>query len=105
MLSEDSRGALAWAERNLREQLEAAYGTKLGALQTNNTLLLDEESQKLQQDCAAVWILTTVEILILELEALGEPQMLEPSGTPERTDVYYTSPTSLKRSYDIGEAF
>ncbi|KAF8887259.1 hypothetical protein CPB84DRAFT_1837740 [Gymnopilus junonius] len=101
---EDPRGATSWAKQNVREQLvllevlfwamwgfvpcsgplvvkifEAAYNTNLGSTQVNSTLLLDDESVQLQQDCAAIWILVTLEVL--ELETLSE--------TPSRTDFQY----------------
>lgn len=43
-----------------------AYTTNLGLIQANNT----HESRRSIEDCAAIWILITVEIL--GLEALGE---------------------------------
>ncbi len=43
-----------------------AYAMNLGSIQANNT----HESRRSIEDCAAIWILITVEIL--ELEALGE---------------------------------
>ncbi|KAF8967477.1 nucleoporin subcomplex protein binding to Pom34-domain-containing protein [Flammula alnicola] len=121
---EDPKGATSWAKQNLKEQLvllevlfwtmwgyvpcsgplvqqifETAYDTKLGSNQTNNTLLLDDESRQLQQDCAAVWILITIEVL--ELETLGEPDTIELSDSPSRKDVYYSSPQSLQKLHDI----
>lgn len=77
----------------------AAYTTALGMSQTNNTLLLDEESAQPLQDCAAIWILITVEVL--ELESLSEPDTIELSGAPSRPDVYHASPESLKRLHDL----
>jgi nuclear pore complex protein Nup188 len=50
----------------LESLFSAAYSTTLGSSQTNNTLLLDEESVQLAQDCTAIWILITVEVLELE---------------------------------------
>ncbi|KDR84406.1 hypothetical protein GALMADRAFT_237258 [Galerina marginata CBS 339.88] len=122
--NEDPKGATVWAKQNLREQLvllevlfwtmwgyvscsgplvvaifEAVYGTNLGSAQANNTLLLDEESSQLQQDCAAIWILITVEVL--EIETIGEPDTIELSDSPSRRDVYYSSPESLRRLHDI----
>ncbi len=75
----DPKAATAWAKQNLRGAVgvigncffgrcgstcravgpvvlkifEAAYSTNLGSNQSNNTLLLDEESRQLEQDCAA----------------------------------------------------
>ncbi|KAF8178012.1 hypothetical protein BJ912DRAFT_930157 [Pholiota molesta] len=122
--NEDPRAATAWAKQNLREPLvllellfwtmwgyvpcsgpivlkvfEAAYNTSLGSNQNNNTLLLDDESQQLQQDCAAVWILITIEVL--ELETLGQDDAIELSDSPSRPDVYYASPDSLKILHDL----
>ena len=118
---QDPKSATLWAKQNLREQLvllevlfwtmwgyvsctgplveaifEAAYRTNLGSSQANSNLLLDDESRQLQQDCAAIWILITVEIL--ELEGADN---IELSDTPERVDVYYSSPETLKRLHDL----
>ena len=118
---QDPKGATLWAKQNLREELvllevlfwtmwgyvsctgplveaifEAAYRTNLGSSQANSNLLLDDESRQLQQDCAAIWILITVEIL--ELEGADN---IELSDTPERVDVYYSSPETLKRLHDL----
>ena len=123
-LNEDPRAATLWAKQTMKEQLvllevlfwtmwgyvpcsgpllesifSAAYSTALGTSQTNTTLLLDEESVQLSQDCAAIWILITVEVL--ELESLGEPDTIELSDTPSRSDVYHASPASLTRLHDL----
>ncbi|XP_006461023.1 hypothetical protein AGABI2DRAFT_221404 [Agaricus bisporus var. bisporus H97] len=96
--------ATSWAKQNLKEQLmllevlfwamwsyvptkgplvmkifETAYSTNLGSIQSNATLLLEEESVQLQQDSAALWILITVEVL--ELENVAEPESLTLPGT------------------------
>ena len=119
---QDPKGATLWAKQNLREQLvllevlfwtmwgyvsctgplvevifETAYRTNLGSLQANSNLLLDDESRQLQQDCAAIWILITIEIR-LELEGANN---IELSNRPERVDVYYSSPDTLKRLHDL----
>ena len=123
-LNEDPKAATLWVKQTLKERLvllevlfwtmwgyvpcsglllesifSAAYSTALGSSQANNTLLLDEESVQLTQDCAAIWILITVEVL--ELESLSEPDSIELSDTPSRPDVYHASPESLKRLHDL----
>jgi nuclear pore complex protein Nup188 len=123
-LSEDPKSSTLWAKQAMKEQLvllevlfwtmwgyvpcsgpllesifSAAYTTALGMSQTNNTLLLDEEGIQLTQDCAAIWILITIEVL--ELESLSEPDTIELSDTPSRPDVYHASPESLKRLHDL----
>ncbi|KAF8885802.1 nucleoporin subcomplex protein binding to Pom34-domain-containing protein [Infundibulicybe gibba] len=95
-MRETPKLASQWAKQNAKEQLVllevlfwtmwgyapctgplveqifgAAYSTNLGSLQRNETLLLDEEGVQLKQDCAALWILITIEVL--ELENLSEP--------------------------------
>lgn len=120
----DPRAASRWAKQNAKEQLvllevlfwtmwgyvpcsgalverilETAYSTSLGSLQSNATLLLDEEGVQLQQDCAALWILISVEIL--ELENLGEDELVEISDNPSRKDIYTASPDSLKRIHEM----
>ncbi|PPQ92766.1 hypothetical protein CVT25_003875 [Psilocybe cyanescens] len=122
---QDPKNATVWAKQNLKEQLvllevlfwtmwgyvscsgplvvsifEAAYNTTLGSKQANSTLLLDEESRQLQEDCAAIWILITVEILELEMIG-GEDKVIKLSDEPSRTDVYFASPDSIKRLHDI----
>ncbi|KAI0694377.1 hypothetical protein C8T65DRAFT_744383 [Cerioporus squamosus] len=116
----DPRQAAMWAKQNTKEQLillevlfwtmwghascsgplvaqiyETAYQTHLGSQQQNSTLLLDEESVQLLQDCAAMWILITVEVL--ELERSNEPDALEISANPADTDIYWSSPEHLKK--------
>ena len=120
----EPKAATSWAKQNLREQLvllellfwtmweyvpcgglvvlkifEAAYNTSLGSNQSNNTLLLDEESRQLQQDCAAVWILITLEVL--ELEAVGEVDVIDFSNPPSHPELYFSSPESLKSIHDL----
>ncbi|PPQ66173.1 hypothetical protein CVT24_000150 [Panaeolus cyanescens] len=122
--NQDPKGATTWAKQNLKEQLhllevlfwtmwsfvsctgplvesifETAYRTGLGSVQANNMLILDEGSRQLQQDCAATWILISIEVL--ELEALGEPDTIELSDTPSKVDVYYCQPETLKRLHDL----
>lgn len=119
---ENPKAATAWAKQNLREQLvllellfwtmwgyvpcsgpnvlkvfEAAYTTNLGSKQNNTTLLLDEESRQLQQDCAAIWILITIEVLELEMIA----GTIELSDTPPRPDLYFSSPESLMDLHNL----
>ena len=121
---EDPKAASGWARQNLKEQLvllevlfwtmwgfvpcsgplvvaifNTAYATNLGSIQANNTLLLDDESRSSIEDCAAIWILITVEVL--ELEALGEQHTIELSDTPLHPEVYYSSPSSLEKLHDI----
>ncbi|KAI0677700.1 hypothetical protein C8Q78DRAFT_960939 [Trametes maxima] len=116
----DPRQAAAWAKQNAKEQLvmlevlfwtmwsyasctgplvariyEAAYETHLGSRQENSTFLLDEESVQILQDCAALWILITVEVL--ELERAGGPGGIEISANPADKDIYWASPDSLKK--------
>jgi len=120
----DPRKASQWAKQNNKEQLvmlevlfwtmwgyvscdgplvvrifEAAYGTNLGSEQQNATLLLDDEGLHLQQDCAALWILITVEVL--ELEQIAEPGTIEISNNPSNRDIYIASPDSLKRIHEL----
>ncbi|KAF9498863.1 hypothetical protein BDN71DRAFT_1384838 [Pleurotus eryngii] len=122
--SDDPRTASKWAKQNLKEQLillevlfatmwgyvacsgplvveiyEAAYSTNLGAVQQNSTLLLDEEGLQLQQDCAALWILITVEVL--ELETLSEPEAVQISNEPANKDLYIADSESLKRIHEL----
>lgn len=122
--AQDPKNATLWAKLNLREQLillevlfwsmwgyvscsaplvllifEAAYSTALGSTQVNNTLLLDDESQQLLQDSAALWILITIEVL--ELETIGVPNSIQFTEQPSNPDAYYTSPDTLKRLHDI----
>ena len=78
---------------------EGAYSTELGARQANNTLVLDQECQQLQQDCAALWILITVEVL--ELETIGDDNTLELSTTPTGKTLYIASPQSLSKIHEI----
>jgi nuclear pore complex protein Nup188 len=121
---EDPKAASTWAKQNLKEQLvllevlfwtmwgfvpcggplvvtifSAAYDTNLGSAQANNTLLLDDESRYTLEDCAAIWILITIEVL--ELEELAEPDTIELSDTPSRPNFYCSSPNSLQILHDI----
>ncbi|KAF9535154.1 hypothetical protein CPB83DRAFT_781281 [Crepidotus variabilis] len=121
---QDPKAATTWAKQNLKEQLvllevlfwtmwdfvncsgplvlsifQAAYGTNLGSLQANSTLLLDDECRHTIEDCAAVWILITVEVL--ELENVGEPSAIDFSDTPSRPEVYYASAGSLQKIHDL----
>ncbi|KAF9553540.1 hypothetical protein CPC08DRAFT_673179 [Agrocybe pediades] len=120
---QDPRSATAWAKQNLKEQLvllevlfwtmwgfvpctgplvlqilEASYSTQLGYLQNSATLLLDQESRQLLEDCAAMWMLINIEIL--ELETVGDPNTLKLTEEPQ-SDAYYNSPDSLKRLHDL----
>ncbi|KAI0751168.1 nucleoporin subcomplex protein binding to Pom34-domain-containing protein [Daedaleopsis nitida] len=117
---EDARQASSWAKQNAKEQLvmlevlfwtmwghascngplvvqiyETAYQTHLGSQQQNSTLLLDEESSQILQDCAAMWILLTVEVL--ELERSADSDAFEISANPADKDIYWSSPEHLKR--------
>ena len=121
---EDPKAATTWAKQNLKEQLAllevlfwtmwgfvpcsgplvvdiftAAYDTNLGSSQSNTTLLLDDESRQTLQDCAAIWMLITVEVL--ELESLGENNTIELSETPSNPDTYHSSPESLRQLHDL----
>ena len=121
---EDPKAASTWAKQNLKEQLvflevlfwtmwgfvpcggplvvaifTAAYDTNLGSVQANSTLLLDEESRHALEDCAAIWILITIEVL--ELEELAEPDSIDLSDTPSRPDFYCSLPDSLQRLHDL----
>lgn len=120
----EPKAATSWAKQNLREQLvllellfwtmweyvpcggpmvlkifEAAYSTNLGSNQSDNTLLLDDESRQIQQDCAAIWILITIEVL--ELEAIGEVDGIDLSNSPLHSKLYFSSPESLKSIHDL----
>ena len=117
---DDPRAAAAWAKQNVMEQLvllevlfwtmwdsaprsgplvarifETAYSTQLGSQQHNATLLLDEEAVQVLQDCAAMWIMVTIEVL--ELERAGEEGEIEISVTPKDKEVYWSSPAHLKQ--------
>jgi nuclear pore complex protein Nup188 len=123
-VNSDPRKASRWAKQNNKEQLtmlevlfwtmwgyvscdgplvlrilEVAYSTNLGSKQQNSTLLLDDEGVQLQQDCAALWILITVEVL--ELEQVAEPGAIEISANPRNEDIYISSPDSLKRIHEL----
>ncbi|KAI0355457.1 hypothetical protein OH77DRAFT_1424957 [Trametes cingulata] len=116
----DTRQAASWAKQNAKEQLvmlevlfwtmwsyatcngplvakiyETAYETHLGSQQQNSTFLLDEESVQILQDCAALWILISVEVL--ELERAAGPGGVEISANPVDSEIYWSSPDSLKR--------
>ena len=120
---DDPRAAAQWAKQNAKEQLvllevlfwtmwghaacggplvaqiyETAYRTHLGSQQQNATLLLDEESVQVLQDSAAMWILVTVEVL--ELERTGEDGAIEISAAPKDKEIYWTSPTHLKKIHE-----
>ncbi|KAG1896455.1 uncharacterized protein F5891DRAFT_1053940 [Suillus fuscotomentosus] len=124
VLHADARIASRWAKQNMKEQLvtlevlfwtvwgyvpcdgplvvrifEAAYNTNLGSSQKNSTLLLDDEGNQLQHDCAALWILVTVEVL--ELERVAEDGGIEISATPSDKTFYPSSPESLRRIHEI----
>ncbi|KAI9507509.1 hypothetical protein F5148DRAFT_1299700 [Russula earlei] len=122
--SNDPRLASRWAKENLRDQLvllevlfwamwsfvprqgpivakiyETAYETKLGSIQRNATLLLDEEGARLLQDCAAVWLLLMIEVLELEtFSDNGNPAISGPSSTG---GLYTSHPDSLKRIHQL----
>ncbi|KAL4081354.1 nucleoporin subcomplex protein binding to Pom34-domain-containing protein [Scleroderma yunnanense] len=117
--SGDPRAASRWAKQNCKEQLvmlevifwamwgyvacegvvvlklyETAYDTNLGSSQQNTMLLLDDEGAQILQDCAALWILITVEVL--ELERIAEPDGVEISSSPKDKSFYVSSPEFLK---------
>lgn len=123
-IGDDPKAAIKWIKQSLKEQLallellfwvmwgyapcaapivikvfEGAYGTNLGTTQVNTTLMLDEECQQLQQDCAAFWILITLEVL--ELEAIGDDECLELSETPSGKTLYVASPDALTKIHDL----
>lgn len=123
-LDSDPKTASRWAKQNSKEQLvmlevlfgamwsyvsrdgpllvqifEAAYSTRLGSIQKNSTLLLDEEGSQLQQDSAALWILITIEVL--ELETIAEGSDIEISDNPDDKDMYTSSPESLMRIHEL----
>ncbi|TFK66507.1 hypothetical protein BDN72DRAFT_917479 [Pluteus cervinus] len=111
-----------WAKQNFKEQLvllellfwvmwgyapcdgplvekifRTAYDVNLGSTQANATLLLDEESTQLQQDCAALWILICVEVL--ELETVGS-ETVELSNNPSHKNFYLSSLEAQEPSRD-----
>ncbi|KAI0315383.1 hypothetical protein OF83DRAFT_1132303 [Amylostereum chailletii] len=120
----DPRAASIWAKECLKDQLvllevlfwavwayiphrgsivvqiyEAAYSTSLGSTQQNPTLLLDEEGYRIQQDCAAIWLLIMLEILDLEFFAdHGAPDLIVP---PSKGDLLMKSPESLKKIHHL----
>ena len=122
--SNDPRLASRWAKENLRDQLvllellfwamwsfvprqgptvakiyQTAYETNLGSVQHNATLLLDEEGSRLQQDCAAVWLLLMIEVL--ELETFSDNGNPEISGTPSTEGIYTSHPDSIQRIHQL----
>ncbi|TFY76376.1 hypothetical protein EWM64_g7637 [Hericium alpestre] len=123
-MSRDPKLSARWAKENLKDQLaflellfwaiwsyvprsgpavvqiyEAAYQTNLGSNQQNGILILDEESARLQQDCAAVWILIMIEVL--ELERLSEGGRIEISADPSDKSIYTAYPNSLRRIHEL----
>ncbi|KAJ6601217.1 nucleoporin subcomplex protein binding to Pom34-domain-containing protein [Mycena vulgaris] len=79
---------------------EAAYETKLGSVQANASLLLDDEALQLGQDAAAMWTLIMLEVL--ELETLADPSgVIELSANPSDEDVYTSSPNTLQRLHEL----
>lgn len=123
-LETQPKKAANWVKQNAREQLvmlevlfwtmwdsatcdgylveqvyNAAYGTNLGSAQKNGALLMDEEGRQLGQDCAALWILLTIEVL--ELERVAEPGGIEISDNPRDQDIYWASPDSLQRIHHL----
>ncbi|KAF8270909.1 hypothetical protein EI94DRAFT_1721425 [Lactarius quietus] len=78
---------------------ETAYETNLGSVQHNATLLLDEEGSRLQQDCAAVWLLLMVEVL--ELETFSDNGNPDISGPPSAEGMYTSHPDSLRRIHEL----
>ena len=78
---------------------ETAYETSLGSVQRNATLLLDEEGARLQQDCAAVWLLLMVEVL--ELETFSDNGNPDISGPPDAEGMYTSHPDSLSRIHEL----
>ncbi|KAH9998258.1 hypothetical protein BJV77DRAFT_1058719 [Russula vinacea] len=122
--SNDPRLASRWAKENLRDQLvllevlfwamwsfvprqgptvakiyETAYETNIGSVQHNATLLLDEEAARLQQDCAAVWLLLMIEVL--ELETFSDNGNPDISGPPSTEGMYTSHPESLERIHQL----
>ncbi|KAI0690841.1 hypothetical protein BC835DRAFT_1280174 [Cytidiella melzeri] len=120
----DVKKAAMWAKQNVKEQLalleilfwclwdytpcdgsvvikvyETAFDTNLGSVQTNSTLLLDEECSQVLQDMAALWILVTIEVL--ELERVADPRELRISGEPPVREIYWLSPPSLQRIHEL----
>jgi nuclear pore complex protein Nup188 len=123
-LTRDPGKATRWAKQNNKEQLvllevlfwtmwgyvscdgpivvrifEVAYETNLGTTQQHSTLLLNDEGTQLLQDCAALWMLITIEVL--ELERVAEPGGLEISADPVDKNIYFACPDSLKRIHDL----
>lgn len=122
--SNDPRLASRWAKENLRDQLvlvevlfwamwsfvprqgptvakiyQTAYETNLGSIQHNATLLLDEEGARLQQDCAAVWLLLMIEVL--ELETFSDNGNPEISSPPSIEGIYTSHPDSLQLIHQL----
>lgn len=83
----------------VRRIFSAAYETNLGSQQQNETLLLGEEAQQLQQDIAVLWVLICVEIL--ELETIAEPGFLDISDTSERKNLYTADPVVLQHLHEL----
>ncbi|KAJ6611496.1 nucleoporin subcomplex protein binding to Pom34-domain-containing protein [Mycena sp. CBHHK59/15] len=124
-MDKNPREAARWAKQNSTEQLillevlfaamweyvkcegpivsrifEAAYTTRLGALQLNASLLLDEEAIRLGQDIAAM--LTLIMLEVLELETLADPSnSIELLNNPTQGGLYTASPDALKRIHEL----
>ncbi|KAA1466701.1 hypothetical protein DENSPDRAFT_811950 [Dentipellis sp. KUC8613] len=123
-ISRDPKLTAKWTKENLKDQLallellfwamwnyvprtgpmvvsiyEAGYNTNLGSDQQTGALILDEESSRLQQDCAAVWILIMIEVL--ELENFNEQGDIEISENPKSKDTYTASPQSVRRIHEL----
>ncbi|VDC04141.1 unnamed protein product [Peniophora sp. CBMAI 1063] len=123
-MSTDPRRASTWAKENVRDQLvllevlfwamwefvprrgalvvqiyETAYSTALGSLQQNSTLLLDGESLRLLEDCASMWLLIMLEVL--EVEAFLEGRVPTIHTATSETELYISSPDSLKTIHEL----
>lgn len=123
-LRSDVKKATQWAKQNVKEQLvllellfwimwsyascdgplvvkiyETAYETNLGSHQANSTLLLDDEGAQLGRDCAALWMLITIEVL--ELERVANPNDIQVSADPKDKEIYWSSPDSLQRIHQL----
>jgi nuclear pore complex protein Nup188 len=79
---------------------QVAYETRLGSVQANASLLLDDEALQLGQDTAAMWTLIMLEVL--ELETLADPSgVIELSANPSDKGIYTASPDALRRIHEL----
>ncbi|KAF9029989.1 hypothetical protein BDZ89DRAFT_1064957 [Hymenopellis radicata] len=79
--------------------LSAAFSTNLGNTHVDANIFFDNEAKRIEQDIAVLWNLITIEIF--ELETLVDPDSFQISDTPSRSELYHSSPSSLKRIHEL----